>query len=445
MKRISIRPRTWLIIGGVAVIGASVAWWMIPPQALSFAGGRTVALAEYSGPTPIGVPEELRSADLVTRGQYLAQAADCEVCHTAEGGSRFAGGRAFKTPFGVLYSPNLTADRATGIGQWTDAEFIRAVHKGIDREGERLYPAFPYESYTLLADEDVVAIKAYLFSLPPVSATPPPNSLGFPFNQRWLMGFWSAFYNPDERFQPNEDRSPEWNRGAYLAEGLAHCGDCHTPRNLAQAPDNRHKFAGVVIDGWRAYNITADPVSGIGSWSDQNLLDYLHSGHATGHGSAGGPMAEVVDVSLSKLMPSDLRALVVYLRSVPAIVTRELPAKRTTPAPDTFASAAGSDRLGKQVFEGVCAACHGWSGHSPVTPYATLTGSRGINDPSATNVVQILLSGQHRRTPNGVVFMPAFGAAYSDSEIASVANYVTSRFGATPSQLTAEDVARVRK
>ena len=190
-----------------------------------------------------------RSADLVTRGKYLTQAADCEVCHTTEGGQPFAGGRAFPTPFGVLYSPNITADRETGIGAWTDADFVRAVHKGIAKDGQRLYPAFPYESYTLLADDDVRAIKAYLFSLPVAHATPPPNSLRFPFNQRWLMGIWSAFYNPDQRFRPREDRSPEWNRGAYLVEGLGHCGDCHTPRNLAQALDNRRKFEGDAYRG----------------------------------------------------------------------------------------------------------------------------------------------------------------------------------------------------
>ena len=159
----------------------------------------------------------------------------------------------------MIYSPNITADRETGIGAWTDADFIRAVHKGIAKDGQRLYPAFPYESYTLLADDDVRAIKAYLFSLPVAHATAPPNDLKFPFNQRWLMGIWSAFYNPDQRFRPLEDRSPEWNRGAYLVEGLGHCGDCHTPRNLAQALDNRRKFEGAVTDGWRAYNITPDP------------------------------------------------------------------------------------------------------------------------------------------------------------------------------------------
>ncbi len=237
------------VLAVIVVAGAGVAWMMLPPGALSFAGGNPVALADYKGPTPTGVPAELRTADLVKRGEYLTKAADCEICHTTEGGQPFAGGRAFKTPFGTLYSPNITADKATGIGDWSDADFIRAVHQGIGKDGSHLYPAFPYESYTLLTDDDVRAIKAYLFSLPAVHAPTPANALAFPFNQRWLMAFWSAFYNPDQRFQPREDRSPDWNRGAYLVEALGHCGDCHTPRNLAQALDNRRKFAGTVTAG----------------------------------------------------------------------------------------------------------------------------------------------------------------------------------------------------
>ena len=442
------RKRAIWIIGGlaalaVASLGAAI---MLPPRALSFAGGHNVTLRAYRGPSPVGVPAELRSADLVTRGKYLTQAADCEVCHTTEGGQPFAGGRAFATPFGVLYSPNITADREAGIGSWTDEDFIRAVHRGIDNDGERLYPAFPYESYTLLADDDVRAIKAYLFSLPVAHAAPPPNSLKFPFNQRWLMGIWSAFYNPDQRFRPLEDRSPEWNRGAYLVEGLAHCGDCHTPRNLAQALDNRHKFAGTVIGGWRAYNITTDLVSGVGAWSDDELIEYLRAGHATGHGSAGGPMAEVADVSLSNLVASDLRAMVAYLRSIPAIRTRDLPAPKASPASDMPKHlVAGVDPRGKQIFEGACASCHGWSGVSLLTGYATLTGDRAVNDASAINVAQIVLSGAQRRTSDGVLTMPAFGAAYSDIEIAAVANYVTARFGAAPSHLTAKEIAEYRR
>ncbi len=445
MKPLSRRRKFALgAVAIVAVIGAGVAWMLLPPRALGFAGGHAVALADYKGPSPVGVPADLSGADLVRRGEYLTKAADCEVCHTAEGGQPFAGGRAIPTPFGVLYSPNITADRQTGIGAWSDADFIRAVHKGIAKDGQPLYPAFPYESYTLLADDDVRAIKAYLFSLPVAHAAPPPDTLAFPFNQRWLMWIWAALYNPDQRFQPRTDRSPEWNRGAYVAEGLAHCGDCHTPRNLAQALDNRRKFGGAITEGWRAYNITADPTSGVGGWSEAELADYLRSGHSVGHGSAGGPMAEEVDVSLNTLTPSDLRAVVTYLRTIPAIRTSE-PALKTGPASDMpKLMQASFDPRGKQIFEGACASCHSWSGVSLLTHYATLTGDRAVNDPSGVNVAQMVISGQQRRTAGGVVMMPAFGAAYSDTEIASVANYVTARFGA-PSHLTAKDVAQLRR
>jgi len=447
VKQLSPRSRAWLIVAlAVVVAGVIGAWILLSPGALRFAGGRTVNLEDYKGPSPVGVPEELRSADLITRGKYLAQAADCEVCHTREGGERFAGGRAFVTPFGVLYSPNITADPETGIGRWTDADFLRAVHKGIDEDGERLYPAFPYDSYTLIADDDVRAIKAYLFSLAPVHATVPSNSLRFPFNQRWLMGIWAAFYNPDQRFRPHAERSAEWNRGAYLAEALAHCGACHTPRNLAQALDNRRKFAGAVTGGWRAYNITADPVSGIAAWSDTELADYLRSGHATGRGPAAGPMAEEIDVSTGTLTAADLSALITYLRTIPPRRTSDLPAPKTAAASESPGPLqAGLDPLGREIFAGACVSCHDWSGVSLLTKYATLTGDRAVNDPSAINVAQIVLLGESRHTAAGAVLMPSFADAYSDTEIAAVANYVTARFGAQSSHLTAEDVAGFRK
>jgi len=447
MKAAGPRPRGWLIAGVVViVVGAVAAWLLLPPGALSFAGAHTVSLAEYKGPSPIGVPAELRSGEVIARGKYLTQAADCEVCHTRDGGQAFAGGRAFETPFGVLYSPNITADREPGVGAWSDADFLRAVHEGVARDGTWLYPAFPYESYTLIADDDVLAIKAYLFSLPTAHSTAPANSLRFPFNQRWLMRFWSAFYNPDRRFQPLEDRSPEWNRGAYLVEALGHCGDCHTPRNLAQALDNRRKFAGTVLTGWRAYNITPDPVSGVGSWSDEDLGQYLQSGHAGGHGSAGGPMAEEIAASSSRLTSGDIHAIVAYLRSIPAIRTPDLPAVRAESASDSPKLAQATlEPRGKEIFEGACASCHGWSGVSLVTRYATLTGDRAVNDVTAINVVQTVLSGARASTVGGPVSMPSFGDAYSDAEIAAVANYVTGRFGAAPSRLTAQDVARFRQ
>ena len=447
MKRGPARWRAWLIAAaGVAVVAAVAAWVLLPPGALSFAGGRAVSLGEYRGASPVGVPEELSSGDLVTRGKYLTQAADCEVCHTREGGQRFAGGLAFKTPFGVLYSPNITPDRETGIGTWSDADFLRAVHDGVAKDGKGLYPAFPYESYTLIADDDVLAIKAYLFSLQSVRTTVPPNGLKFPFNQRWLMRIWAAFYNPQQRFRPREDRSAEWNRGAYLVEALGHCGDCHTPRNLGQALDNRRKFAGTVTAGWRAYNITADPISGIGHWSDRELAEYLQSGRAVGHGSAGGPMAEEIAASSSTWTAGDIHAAVTYLRSVPANRTRDLPPVKSAPASGSpKVIEASVDPLGRQVFEGACVSCHSWNGVSLVNAYATLTGDRAVNDPSGINVAQVVLSGEQWHAGAESVLMPAFGNAYSDPEIAAVANYVVARFGAGASKLTAGDVARLRQ
>lgn len=447
MKGKSSSRRGWLIAGIAFVLLAAVTvWLLLPTGALGFAGRRTVSLADYKGASPAGVPAELRSRDVIARGKYLTQAADCEVCHTREGGQLFAGGRAFKTPFGVLYSPNITADRETGIGAWSDADFLRAVHQGIAKGGKRLYPAFPYESYTLIADDDVLAIKAYLFSLPIARSTAPSNSLRFPFSQRWLMGFWAAFYNPDQRFQPHEDRSPEWNRGAYLAEALGHCGDCHTPRNIAQALDNRRKFSGNLIDGWRAYNITPDPVTGVGTWSDEELTEYLRSGHAVGHGSAGGPMGEEVAASSSRLTSGDLHAVATYLRSIPTLRTRDLPAIKSEPASASPKQPLAAVELpGRVIFEGACVSCHGWSGVSLLTSYATLTGARAVNDPSASNVAQIVLSGERVPNADGLALMPAFADAYSDTEIAAVVNYVTARFGASSSQLTAQDVARLRQ
>ena len=448
MSTRSIRGRLLLAAGIVAALVLAVAGWMLyEPGPMDFAGGRRVALAAYQGMNPTGVPAELSQADPTTRGRYLAVAADCALCHTPEGGRPFAGGYAFNLPYGTIYSPNITADKETGIGGWSDADFLRAVHQGVDREGEHLYPAFPYDSYTYLTDEDALAIKAYLFSLPPVRNTVPANTLRFPYNQRWLMAAWSFLYNPDRRFEPNADRSPEWNRGAYVAEALAHCGDCHTPRNLAQGLDNRRKFSGALVTGWRAFNISGDRATGVGAWSDEDLEQYLSTGHAQRHGTAAGPMGEAVDASFNRLAKSDIHAIVTYLRSVPAVSTPAFPSPKIEPAPAApkLGVAADVDPRGKRIFEGACVSCHDWTGSGALTPYATLTGAAALNDPSAANVVQIVLNGTKRTTLGATVFMPAFGESFSDSEIAAVANYATARFGATPSRVTTQQVADLRR
>jgi mono/diheme cytochrome c family protein len=438
-----------ILVGGAAIVIIALAaglWIVRGPGPMAFAGGTTVALKDYRGADPAGVPAQIRQASIVERGAYLARAADCVVCHTAQGGQEYAGGLAFRLPFGMLYSTNITPDKDTGIGNYSDADFLNAVQRGVRRDGARLYPAMPYASYTYITDADALAIKAYLFSLAPVHAAPPANTLTFPYNQRWAMSFWSALFNADRRFEPHTNESPEWNRGAYLAEALAHCGECHTPRNLAFALDNRKKFAGAVAAGWSAYNISSDKDTGLGAWRDDDIVAYLSAGHAPGHGTASGPMGEAVDQSLGRLAPEDIRAVVAYLRTVPATPSPDLPATLAPPAPAAPKTGGGAANLrGRMVYEGACAGCHDWTGESPVTPFATLTGARAVNDPSGINVAQIVVSGTKRHLPEGAVSMPAFGGVYSDAEIAAVTNYVTARFGAKASNVSAQDVADLRK
>jgi mono/diheme cytochrome c family protein len=438
--------RILLSIVAIIIIALVAALWIIRgPGPMAFADGPKVALADYKAADPTGVPATLAKADLIERGAYLAKAADCMVCHTTRDGQEYAGGLAFKLPFGTLYSTNITPDKETGIGNYSDQDFLNAIHRGIREDGARLYPAMPFTSYTYMTDADALAIKAYLFSLPPVHAPDPENTLTFPFNQRWAMSFWSALFNPDTRFAPDSSKTPEWNRGAYLAEALAHCGECHTPRNLGFALNNREKFGGAITAGWRAYNISSDKTTGIGGWRDDDLISYLSIGHVAGHGSASGPMGEAVDHSFSQFTPEDIRAVVAYLRTVPPVASPDLPATLAPPAPSSHKDGGGTpDPRGKMVFEGACVSCHGWTGESPISPFATLTGAWAVNDPGATNVAQIVISGTERHS-EGAVSMPAFGDAYSDAEIAAVTNYVTARFGSKGSSLTAQDVAELRK
>jgi len=444
--RVTKRRRLLIGLGVLALVAVVALFLILGPGPMAFSKGPKVDLKDYRAANPSGVPAALAQASQVQKGEYLAKAADCLVCHTAKGGQAYAGGFPFVLPFGRLYSTNITPDKATGIGDYTDDQFLAAMHRGIRRDGANLYPAMPYTSYTYITDADALAIKAYLFTLAPITLPNKANELSFPFNQRWAMGIWSALFNANERFKPDTEKTAEWNRGAYLAEALAHCGECHTPRNLAFALDNRNKFGGALTAGWRAYNISSDAASGVGAWTDEDLITYLSLGHAMHHGSAGGPMGEAVDESFSQLAPEDVHAIVAYLRSIPASASSDVPATLAPAAPDSHrAGLAAAESRGKQVYEGACASCHGWSGVSDISEYATLTGARAVNDPHGTNVAQIVLAGMKRSSPAGVTPMPAFGAAYSDSDIAAVTNYVTTRFGTSASNLRAADIAKMRR
>jgi mono/diheme cytochrome c family protein len=393
------------------------------------------------------------SADLVARGEYLTRAADCVACHTVpDSGQPFAGGVPFKLPFGTIYSSNISADPKDGIGSYGDDDFVRAVREGIRKDGQHLYPAFPYTSYTQLSRNDVLAIKAYLMSLPAIAQPNRPNELGFPFNQRWAMSFWNAAFFKSQRFVPDASKPEQWNSGAYLATALGHCGECHTPRNFGFGLEHGRELAGEELQGWRAYNITSDSKFGIGSWSDSEIVGYLTTGLAPAHASAGGPMGEAVAHSLQFLNPRDGAALVAYLRTVPAHDGKQ--PVTVDPKPATLAGSTsllpGPDELkadtqGLKLFEGACASCHDWNGAGRETPYASLIGSRGVNDKDAVNVTQIIIHGSKYRVGDNDVFMPAFGDAYSDTEISALANYVVAHFGGKPGTVTPQQVAKRRE
>jgi mono/diheme cytochrome c family protein len=392
-----------------------------------------------------------KGQELVERGRYLATAGDCVACHSVAGGGAYAGGLAFKLPFGTIYSSNITPDKETGIGNWSDAEFVRAMRHGVGKNGEDLYPAFPYTSYALMSTDDMLAVKAYLFSLPAVRAETAENSLSFPYNQRYLMRAWKLLFLPKETYQAETKQSEEWNRGAYLVEALGHCGECHTPRNLMYGLDSGKKFAGAVTQGWKAYNITSDKDGGVGNWSVEELTAYLHTGHAEGRGAATGSMAEAIDLSLRHLTEQDIRSMAVYLKTIPPQPTD--PAAKVDPNPPLMAASQNyapapqetADRsLGLTIFESACASCHAWNGEGQQSPYASLRGSQTVNDPDGTNLVQVILQGSHMTTPQGSAFMPAFSDAYSDVEIAALSNYVLGHFGNKKASVTPEDVAAAR-
>jgi mono/diheme cytochrome c family protein len=408
---------------------------------------------DASQPAPaLATPVVSGGIDLVKRGAYLARAGDCAACHTADPSRPFAGGLPIDTPFGIIVTPNITPDPDTGIGRWSDADFLRAMHEGIGKGGERLYPAFPYAEYTRVTEQDLLAIRAYLNTLTPIHFTPPANSLKFPFNQRWLMAFWNLFNFTEGRFVPDPKQSAEWNRGAYLVQGLAHCEECHTPRNFMQGLKSSARFSGAVQAGWHAFNITPDKISGVGEWRDDELIAYLSTGAAPGRANAAGPMGEVVADSTQYLSRVDLRSIVIYLRSVPPVSGGEARPRHQwgNPADDVSAlrGAAIKGVNGAQLFVANCASCHSWTGQgigaSAPGAYPSLIHNSTVGASGADNLAQVILHGVRRTTKHADVLMPAFGNQLTDAQVAAIANYVTRQFGNPQSTVTAEQVASLR-
>jgi mono/diheme cytochrome c family protein len=460
-RRLRLRLRATTVAAAFSLFALYLAWHASHAE--------DTLPADESPITPTGAQNALDAADasrqnaaeLVKRGEYLARAGDCFACHTADRSRPFAGGLPIATPFGTIYTPNITPDADTGIGRWTDADFLRALHEGIGKAGEHLYPAFPYPEYTKVTAPDVLAIRAYLNTVEPIRYTPPRNDLRFPFNQRWLTVFWNLLNFTEGRFVPDPKQSAQWNRGAYLAEGLAHCEECHTPRNFLQGLKSRDRFSGATQAGWHAFNITPDKTSGIGSWSDEALTDYLSSGVAQGRANAAGPMADVVANSTQYLSEGDLRSIGVYLRALPPVAGSEKRARDQwgQPADDVtrLRGAAITGVNGAQLFVANCAACHDWTGQgvgaSPPRglpsgrapgAYPSLIHNSVVGASDARNLAMVILHGVERTTKQADVLMPEFGSQLTDDQVAAISNYVTRQFGNPQSTITADQIAKLR-
>lgn len=370
-----------------------------------------------------------QQAALVQRGEYLATAADCMPCHTAPGAKPFAGGLSFVTPFGTIYSPNITPDKATGIGKWTGKQFWKALHEGISPGSslvvfpKYLYPAMPFTSYAKLSGPDVTAIKAYLDALPAVAAPHVPNHLKFPFNIRAMLLGWRIMFFSDAPLRYKKTWSPAVRNGAYLAEALGHCTECHSPRNLLFAVRSGDTLAGAQILGepWFAPNISSSKRYGVGRWSRDELVSYLWQGGNMQRGSAFGPMQSVVDDSLSQLPKSAVEDLAAYLQTA-------TPPRRTKVRGRKIGAAELAE--GKALYAQNCAACHQADGKGVQDTFPNLAANEAVTNGPANNVIGIVLGGMKPWHANGPA-MPAFGSMLDDRQIAAIANYVRTAWGNT--------------
>lgn len=401
---------------------------------------------------------------VVKRGEYLATAADCGACHTGSGGKPFSGGLPISTPLGTIYSTNITPSADFGIGRYTEQEFSRALRRGVRRDGAYLYPAMPYTSYAKFTEEDAHALYLYFTqAVKPVEQRPPPTQLPFPMNIRASMMAWNLLFLDTATFMPNSRHSAEWNRGAYLVRGAAHCGTCHTPRGFLMQEEASRALSGAQVGPWYAPNITSDPISGIGSWTKEDLVTYLRTGHLSGKAQAAGSMAEAVEHSFQHLAVTDLDAIATFIKSVPAVpdpaggtsrftagkMSSELAASRGR---DGISSDSGSDPGGAALFQGNCASCHSAEGQgSKDGYYPSLFANSATGAKEATNLIATILYGVDRTTSRGQAFMPGFGGhatdanPLSDRNIAALANYVLTHYGSADTTITEQQVAEERR
>ncbi|MGQ0655221.1 MAG: cytochrome c, partial [Betaproteobacteria bacterium] len=408
----------------------------------ALAAAALVACAANQALSPVEPPARSEfDARLIAKGATLAAIGNCNSCHTAESGKPYAGGRALLTPFGTMYGTNITPDLETGIGRWSETAFRRAMHEGLDREGRHLYPAFPYDHFTKVNDEDIRALYAFVMTREPVRAVNRPHLLAFPFNVRSLIGVWKRLYFEPGRFQPEPGRSAEFNRGAYLAEGLAHCGACHTPRNALGAEKKRMLYAGGEAEGWHGPALNADSPAPL-PWNAQQLYTYLRTGLDEQHAIAAGPMDPVVR-NLALAPEAEVRAIAAYF----AAMMGEPAGERYTRAGEALALARrgrldGNGSRSAALYAGACGHCHDQGRQASNGTALHLALGTAMTLPTSKNLVRITLEGIAPPPNEPGRTMPGFAQALTDAQVKELVAYIRERFGRAPPWTDVDDELR---
>ena len=416
-------------------------WWLLALLAIVVLGWRYVGRAGQQASSPAQREADaaaLHDPALIARGEYLATVGDCAACHTARDGQRYAGGRSLGTPFGDVPAPNITPDPETGIGQWSFDDFWRALHEGRGRHGQLLYPVFSYTSFTKVTRDDALAIFAYLKSLPAVHRPNSEPGLDFPYNVRKSLLAWRALYFKPGEYRPDPAKSEQWNRGAYLVQGLGHCNECHTTRDaLGGIEQGRHLTGGQIPQlDWYAPDLSTQAGGGLDGWSAQDIVDLLKTGQSA-KGAAFGPMADVVRKSTQHMTDADLQAVASYLQSLPP---------RAQPAPAPFKQAASHEQGGK-LYAQRCADCHGKDGRGVAGVYPPLDGNTSVTEPTGINAIRSVLLGGFAPATAGnpkPYSMPPFAQQLNDEDVAAVVSYIRQSWSNRASAATPETVGRFR-
>ncbi len=428
------------------VIAAALLWFLNTRDEPDVGGAQAIAQTLQS------------DSALVQRGAYLARAGNCMSCHTARGGEPYAGGRGIETPFGTIYTSNLTPDAANGIGNWSPAHFWRAMHNGRSKDGRLLYPAFPYNNFTLVTREDSDAMLAYLKSIKPVSQPNQPNTLRFPYNTQAALAVWRALYFSPGVYQADSRRTAEWNRGAYLVGGLGHCSACHTARNVMGASQGADLAGGLIpVQNWYAPSLASPHEAGVADWDRQDIVNLLKNG-VSSRASVNGPMTEVVQGSTQHLSNEDLNAMAQFLKELPApaaaagsAASQEIAVMAMAPSDSAAKAPAPLLARGAKLYDEQCAKCHGDDGKGQRTgafnAYPALAGNRAVLMPQTVNLVQIVLNGGYAPATAGnprPFGMPPFVLVLDDSDVAAVLTHIRGSWGNQASAVSPLEVNRIR-